>query len=224
MRVPPRDAKQWKGANVDQAYKDETCAQFASDLAAKSSVPGGGAAAAYAGAMGAALAQMVGNFTLGKKKYAEFEDDVERINARAASLQERLVELVDEDAESFRPLAAAYAIPKEDPSREEAIQLATAKAAECPMRVMRLCCEAVGLLEELEAKGSHMLMSDVGCGAALCRGALEAAAMNVYVNTAALSDRKVADALDGECAGMLGEYAPRAAKVAESVMRGLRRS
>lgn len=208
---------------MDQAYKDETCAQFASDLAAKSSVPGGGAAAAYAGAMGAALAQMVGNFTLGKKKYAEFEDDVERINARAASLQERLVELVDEDAESFRPLAAAYAIPKEDPSREEAIQLATAKAVECPLQVMRLCCEAVELLEELQEKGSRMLMSDVGCGAALCRGALEAAAMNVYVNTASLSGRQAAAELDDECAGMLAEYVPRAAAVVDGVMRDTRR-
>lgn len=212
-----------KGASVNQSYKDETCAQLASGLAAKSSVPGGGAAAAFAGAMGVALAQMVGNFTLGKKKYAEFEDDVIAINDKAASLRERLVELVDEDAESFLPLAEAYAIPKEDPSREEAIQLATAKAAECPMQVMRLCCEAVELLEELQAKGSRMLMSDVGCGAALCRGALEAAATNVYVNTASLSDREAADALDDECGRMLAEYVPRAAAVVDGVMRETRR-
>lgn len=209
---------------MNQVYKDKTCAQFAEELAGKSSVPGGGAAAAYAGAMSAALAQMVGNFTLGKKKYAEFEGDVNRINAQAASLRGRLVSLMDEDAEAFRPLAAAYAIPKEDPSRPEAIQRATAKAAECPMRVMRLCCETVELLEELQDKGSRMLMSDVGCGAALCRGALEAAATNVYVNTASLSDRKAAGALDDECARMLAEYVPRAASVADGVMRDLRRS
>lgn len=208
---------------MDMEYKNASCARFAEDLSSKSSVPGGGAAAAYVGALGAALAQMVGNFTLGKKKYAAFEEDVERINAKAEELRGGLVNLVDEDAYAFAPLAEAYAIPKEDPSREQAIQAATAKAAECPIGVMHLCCEAVELLEELRDKGSSMLMSDVGCGAALCRAALEAAAMNVYVNTASLDDKSLADKLEGECDRMLGEYVPRASAVSQSVTDDIRR-
>lgn len=209
---------------MNNEYAGMPCARFAEELASRTSVPGGGAAAAYAAAMGAALAQMVGNFTAGKEKYARFEGDIERINAKAQAIRVRLMQLVDEDAEAFLPLARAYGIPKDDPSRGEALQAATKGAIACPLEVMRQCCEAAGLLEELLEKGSTMLASDVGCAAALCRGALESAAMNVFVNTAAIADAAYADGIDTECDAMLAEHLPRLAAVAEAAAGKIRRA
>lgn len=200
------------------------CDQFARELASKSSVPGGGGASAYVGALGVALAQMVCNFTIGKERYADVEDDIIFINAQAEEMRQRLIGLVDEDASSFEPLAEAYAIPKDDPSRTERLEEATKGAIRCPMEVMRLSCKAIELLEEIQAKGSAMLLSDVGCGAALCRAALEAGAMNVLVNTSALHRSAFAKETEEECCGMLGEYVPRANAIVLSIENAFRKT
>jgi len=86
---------------------EATCTDFAAALAAKESVPGGGGAAAYVGALGVALCSMVGNFTTGKKKYADVEEDVQRMLAEAETIRVRLIDLVDEDAAAFFPLSQA---------------------------------------------------------------------------------------------------------------------
>lgn len=200
------------------------CDQFAKELASKSSVPGGGGASAYAGALGVALAQMVCNFTIGKERYADVEDDIVHIDAQAEEIRTRLVALVDEDASSFEPLAEAYAIPKDDPSREGRLEEATKGAIRCPLEVMRLSCKAIELLEEVQIKGSVMLMSDVGCGAAICRAALEAAAMNVLINTSALHRSPFAKDIERECDKMLSEYVPRANAIVRSIENALRKS
>ena len=195
-----------------------SCTQFAEVLAAKESVPGGGGAAALVGALGVALCSMVGNFTTGKKRYAEYEEDVRRMLREAEVVRVRLVELVDADAAAFFPLSQAYAIPKEDPKRAEVLEEATKNACAGPVEMMRQICKAVELLEEMGQKGSKMLLSDVGCGALLCRAALESAALNVYVNTKTLQDRAFADAMEAEVQGMLAEYGPRAEACAAAVM------
>lgn len=182
---------------------DETCAQFASQLAAKQSVPGGGAAAAYAGVLAAALASMVGNFTTGKQRYAAHEADIQRLLAESERARVRLLQLVDEDARAFQPLAEAYAIPKEDPARAAMLETATEGALEAPLEMMRQTAAVVDILEELQAKGSRLLLSDVGCGAALAAAALRAAALNVFVNTKTLQDRACADAANAEADALL---------------------
>lgn len=201
---------------------DMSCRDFARALAARESVPGGGGAAAYAGALAAALCSMVGEFTLGKRAYAQVEDDVRDMVARAGEVRARLLSLVDEDARAFEPLSRAYGIPKDDPSRARVLEEATKAACAAPMEMMRQTCAAIELLEEMGAKGSRMLRSDVGCGAAIAHAALQAAGMNVFVNTGTLADRAYADALEGECDALLAEYAPRAEAVAQGVMRELR--
>ena len=95
---------------------------FADVLASKAPVPGGGVAAAYAGALAASLCAMVGNLTVGRKKYAAVEEDVRRLTAQAEALEKKLVSLVDADAEAFEPLQKAYAIPKDDPGRAETLE------------------------------------------------------------------------------------------------------
>ena len=201
---------------------DKSCRDFAGALASKTSVPGGGGAAAFAGALGIALCSMVGNFTVGKKKYAAFEEDVKKNLARAEELRNRLVGLVDRDAEAFEPLSRAYAIPKDDPERAEVLEKATLEACGAPLEMVRCCAEAVALLEEMREKGSVMLLSDVGCGAVLCRAAMEAAAANVFVNTRTLRDREKAAETEAEVDGILNEYIPRAERVASSVMESIR--
>ena len=107
---------------------EKSCIEFADALAAKVSVPGGGGAAAYVGALGVALGSMTANFTTGKKKYAEYEDDVQRMLQVGDEVRLRLLELVDEDAAAFFPLSEAYGIPKEDPTRAERLEEATEAA------------------------------------------------------------------------------------------------
>ena len=132
---------------------DLSCTEFARVLAAKESVPGGGGAAALVGALGVALGSMVGNFTTGKKRYAEYEGDIQRMLADGEAIRTRLIELVAEDAEAFYPLSQAYGIPKEDPTRAQVLEEATKNACAGPVEMMRQICRAIELLEEMGQKG-----------------------------------------------------------------------
>lgn len=198
--------------------EDMTCAGFASALASKESVPGGGGAAAYAGALAAALDGMVARFTTGKRAYADVEEDIQRIIGESDKACMRMMELVDEDAEGFFPLSQAYAIPRDDPGRDEVLERCTKQAIEAPFAMMRVACQVIRLAEELFKKGSKMLISDVGCAAALARASLEAAALSVAVNTSALRDGEYAKRINGECKEMLAEYPSRAQAVVDGVM------
>jgi len=199
-----------------------TAEDFASALAAREPVPGGGGAAAYVGALGVALCSMVGNFTTGKRTYAAVEDDVRRMLAEATEVRLRLLRLVEEDAEAFFPLSKAYAIPRDDPNRAETLEEATKGACVAPLDMMREICKAIELLEEMGEKGSKMLYSDIGCGALLCRAALEAASLNIFVNTKTLRDRDFAQRIEAEADEMLASYVPRARACAEQVTRKIR--
>ena len=205
-----------------ESLTDLTCCQFAEVLAAKQSVPGGGGTAALVGALGAALCSMVGNFTTGKKTYAAVEDDIQRMLSDAEDVRLRLLALVEEDAAAFFPLSQAYAIPKEDPSRAETLEAATRAACAAPVEMMRQIARSIELLEEMGAKGSKLLISDVGCGALLARAALEAASMNVFVNTKSYKSTGWAPALEAECDDLLSTYIPRAEACAASVMSRIR--
>lgn len=200
---------------------DKTCTEFADVLAAKESVPGGGGAAAYAGALGVALCSMVGNFTTGKKKYAEYEEDVQRMLADGEAIRKRLLELVEEDAAAFYPLSQAYGIPKEDPSRAETLEKCTKDALAGPLEMMRQIAKSIELLEEMNVKGSRMLISDVGCGAVIAAAAMRAASMNVFINTKSLTDREYAAKVEAEADELL-QYVPRAIAVADEVAAGIR--
>ena len=206
---------------MPEKLMDGSCTAFADALAAKVSVPGGGGAAAYVGALGVALCSMVGNFTTGKKKYAEYEEDIQRMLAEGEEIRARLLELVDEDAEAFYPLSQAYAIPKEDPTRAEVLERCTKHALAGPLEMMRQIARSVELLEEMQAKGSRLLLSDVGCGAACAAAALRSAALNVFINTNALTDRDFATRVEAEADALLA-YVPRAEAVADAVCASLR--
>lgn len=200
-----------------------TVAAFAERLAAREPVPGGGGAAALVGALGAALASMVANYTVGKPRYADVEADVRHALAAAGRIRHELLVLVDEDARAYGQVSCAYALPKGDPARASAVEAALHEAALPPYRTMVACARAIAVLEELGEKGSRMLLSDVACGAHLCRAALEASSVNVYVNTASMADRARARELESECEALLAEWAPRAAELAAAMTAKVRR-
>lgn len=197
---------------------EESLRAFTEALASGAPVPGGGGASALCGALGAALGGMVGSLTAGKPKYAAAEPALRALMAEAAALREELLSLVDADAEAFAPLAAAYGLPKDAPGRAEELERCLRGAAQVPMRVVCLACRAIELQREFAEKGGALVISDAGTGAALCRAALEGAAMNVRVNTRLMSDRVYAGKLDAETAAMLDKYRPMAEEVWQSVM------
>lgn len=189
---------------------EKPCTEFLSILASKAAVPGGGGAAALVGAAGVALGNMVGCLTEGKKKYAAVEADIQRLNARAGELRRELEGLVEADAEAFAPLAKAYSIPKDDPARAKIMEKALDAACAVPLEILEKCAEGVALAEEYAAKGSVLAVSDAGCAALFCKAAMQAAGLNVAINTRLMADREKAAALDKKAGALLAEYGPRA--------------
>lgn len=208
---------------MNYKFADMSCVGFSEILASREPVPGGGGASALVGALGVALCSMVGNLTVGRKKYAQYEEDVKRMLYKGEKLRIRLLSLIDEDAKAFDPLAKAYAIPKDDPQRQEIMEKVLTDACKAPLEMMHCCGESIELLEEMLEKGSVTLVSDVGCGALFSKAALSGASLNIFINTASLSDRETAKAIDAETYAMLNKYLPRAEKVAQEVENRIRR-
>lgn len=203
-----------------------SCEAFLEDLAGSAPAPGGGGAAALVGAAGAALGNMVGSLTVGKKKYAAVEADILVLNRRAAALRKRLEGLVQADADAFTPLAAAYKLPKETPEQQvhKAAVLETALEGACavPLEIMSACCEGITLAAEYAEKGSVMAVSDAGCAALFCKAALQAAGLNVSINTRLMADKAHAAALNAQADAMLAEFVPQADQIYEKLTHSLR--
>jgi formiminotetrahydrofolate cyclodeaminase len=165
---------------------------YLDDLASNKPAPGGGSAAALAGALGAALGSMAANFTAGKEKFAAVEDRAKAALAECERLRGELIALIQADVEAYSGYAAATALPRETEEekaqRKEAIQAAMKKAASVPLEVCRKCHEVLKVSEQLLEIGNPNLVSDVGCAAELAYAAIRAALLNVEVNHAFLKD------------------------------------
>jgi formiminotetrahydrofolate cyclodeaminase len=189
------------------------CAGFAEALASKAPTPGGGASA-YVGALGASLASMVGNLTLGKAKYADVQSDIESLLAHAEKLRGRAQDLVAEDALSFAPLAKAYGLPAdtdaEKRTKAETLEIALKAACDVPLEIMKVSCEVIALNAEFMEKGSKLAVSDAGAGAVFGKAALLGASLNVFINTKLMKDRIYAAALNAEAERMIAEYGKKA--------------
>ena len=197
-----------------------SCREFVTVLASSEPAPGGGGAAALVGALGTALGNMVGSLTVGKKKYADVEAEIIALKAKCDALQTELLDQVPADAEGFLPLARAYGIPKDDPSRDEVMEEATVIACRVPVRIMELCCEALDAIAVFAAKGSRLAVSDAGCGAVIVKAALQAASLNVFINTKTLKNRAYAEELNAKCLSMLDKYGTMADEIFETVKNG----
>ena len=204
-------------------FIDKPCSEFVEVLSSKAAVPGGGGASALVGAIGMALGAMVGNLTVGKKKYADVEGEIIELLDKAAALQAELLRLVDEDAVVFEPLSKAYGIPKEDTTREQVMEDALKLACTVPMDIMRLCARAIELQDEFAKKGSVLALSDAGVGAVVCKAALQGASLNVYINTQSMTDKSYAGSIEAEADAILGKYCIMADDVFNSVTGRLRK-
>ena len=197
----------------------KSCRDFADVLASKEPVPGGGGAASYVGALGAALCTMVGNYTVGKKKYAEVEDEVKALMAEAIDIQHKLVDLAEADADAFEPLSKAYGIPKEDPNRDKVMEDCLRNAVAAPAEMVRQSARAIELHQRMGQIGSKIMLSDVGTGVLLCKAALLGAALNVKVNTKSMADRDYAMALNKEMDDLCEKYSALADEVYQKMAK-----
>jgi len=171
---------------------EKTCIEFVDVLASKSAVPGGGGAAALVGAIGMALGSMVCNLTIGKKKYAEYEDSVKEILVKAEEIEKKLLSMIDEDAKNFLPLSKAYGLPnsteEEKKIKEETMENALKLACEVPINIVKVCFDAIKLHEDLVDKGSRLAISDVGVGVQCLRAAILSGQLNVVININSIKD------------------------------------
>ena len=197
-----------------------SCREFVKVLASNEPAPGGGGAAALVGAIGTALGNMVGSLTVGKKKYADMEAEIIALQAKCDALQTELLDQVPADAEGFVPLAKAYGIPKDDPNRDAIMEDATITACKVPVHIMELCCEALDAINVFAEKGSRLAVSDAGCGAVIVKSALQAASLNVFINTKTLKNREVAEEMNAKCLSMLETYGKLADEIFETVKAG----
>ncbi|MBO3444458.1 cyclodeaminase/cyclohydrolase family protein [Clostridium sp. CCUG 7971] len=181
---------------------EKTCIEFVDVLASKSAVPGGGGAAALVGAIGMALGSMVCNLTIGKKKYAEYEESVKEILNKAGKIEKDLLEMIDKDAECFLPLSKAYGLPKSTEEelriKEETMEKALKVACEVPINIVRVCFEAIKLHEDLVDKGSKLAISDVGVGVQCLRAAILSGQLNVVININSIKDEEYVNKVKNE--------------------------
>jgi len=177
--------------------KDKSVQVFLNELASKASTPGGGSAAAIMGAMGAALASMVCNLTIGKKGYENVEGDLKAILKETEELRERLTDMVRADVEVFDQVMGAYGMPKDTDEqkaqRSDAIQTALRAATDVPLSCARACAEVIDLCKPTAEKGNKNVISDAGVAVLAAYAALRSAALNVYINVPGIKDRTFAE-------------------------------
>lgn len=190
-------------------FLDRPVIQFLDELASRAPVPGGGSTAALTGALAAALVSMVGNLTVGKKRYASVEEEVKALLHRSESLRQRLAKLLESDTQVYGSLSKAYKLPRtteeQKAARTAAIQTALKEAEAVPMQIAEACVEVLDLCAPMAEKGSRLAVSDAGVAALLAEASLRSAALNVLINLAYIRDedfvRQEQAKLDGHLAG-----------------------
>ena len=195
--------------------------EFTEITASKEPVPGGGGVSGLVGSLAASLAGMVTSLTTGKKKYAEYEEEIQIIMEQANELRIKLLDGVNKDAEAFYPLSKAYAIPKEEPGRDETLEACLKQAAASPYEILELTCKVIALDERLAIIGSKLAISDAATSAMFAHGALYGAYINVVVNTRLMKDKDYALTLENKAKALVDEFAPRAINCYNEVLKRL---
>lgn len=198
--------------DTSSRFRDLTVAQFVDALASGEPVPGGGAAAAIAGSLGAALVAMVANLSEGRPKYAEHARLHARAIPAALELKDRLLALADEDATAFAGYGAAMKLPRETDEekavRAAAIREAAMAATLSPLKTVEAAFEVVALAEELAGRSNRNASSDLEVAALMSVAACRSASANVYINLPSIGDE-----------GRARELLKRTEEVAEAVER-----
>ena len=188
---------------------EATCEEFLAKLASEAPTPGGGGAAAMAGAIAGALSSMVANLTIGKDKFASVETEVKELCTKADFLRAELLDLVEQDAAVFGSFMACYKLPKttevEKQARLEAIHNAAKQAATVPMNIARAAAKVLGLADSLAVIGNPNVITDATCSALLARAAMRCAFYNVYINLKLTKDEGFNAAMLEEIAALQAE-------------------
>ena len=180
--------------------------EFIKVLSSSEPVPGGGGASGLVAAVGMSLGNMVLALTTGKKKYAQYEQEVQESIIKAGELTQMLLLSIDKDAEAFEPLSKAYSLPKssdeEKAHRDEVMEKALLEASEAPLAQMKLILDAMMLIQRISRIGSTLAISDAGAAIQFAYAALKASSLNVFINTKLMKNRTAAEELN-ERAGTL---------------------
>ncbi|MBC2579668.1 cyclodeaminase/cyclohydrolase family protein [Clostridium sp. DJ247] len=204
---------------------DKSCTEFIEELGSKAAVPGGGGAAALTGAIGMALGSMVCNLTIGKKKFAEYEEKVKGILNRAGQLQSELLKMIDADAECFLPLSKAYGMKAETEEekllKEETLEQCLKQACEVPISIVKLAYESIKLHEALVDNCSKLAISDVGVGVQCLRAAILGAQLNVIININSIKDKSYIDKVKTETEPLVEDGIKVVDTVYEKVIKAL---
>jgi len=199
---------------------------FLVDLSTSAPVPGGGGASGCGAAIGMALGSMVANLTTGKKKYAEYQAEIDEILVKAEKIRAELLEFMDKDAEAFEPLSKAYGLPKNTPEeieeRDRIMEAALVVASEAPLALMDKIMEAMKLMDRMAVIGSRLAISDVGVGIQMLSAALEGASLNVFINTKLMKDREKAESLNQKADVLLTEGREITKRTFDSVVAAIR--
>ncbi|MCD6429704.1 MAG: cyclodeaminase/cyclohydrolase family protein [Deltaproteobacteria bacterium] len=188
---------------------NSTCKDFNEVLASKAPVPGGGGAAAMGGAIGMALSNMVGNLTIGKKKYADVEDEAKELVERGSKVIAALEALVDKDAEVFEPLSKAYGMPRETDAEKklkaETMEACGKTACSVPLDIMRQAYEGIKIHRRMGDIGTMIAISDVACGVVFLKAALISGSLNVIININGIKDQEFNKAAKEEMDRLLAD-------------------
>jgi glutamate formiminotransferase/formiminotetrahydrofolate cyclodeaminase len=209
------------GPATEPAAGEADVVPYLEALASSAPAPGGGSAAALAGALAAALGEMVANLTVGREKFAAVEERMTALLDQLTHLRRRLTAAMQEDEDAFNAYMAARRLPRETPEertqRTQALQAATLAAAEAPLAVARLCHELLPLCQEAAEYGNPAVASDAGVAAILAEAALRSAGLNVRVNLPGIKDEAQRAALAERLRELEESAAPLAAAVVARV-------
>lgn len=173
---------------------DLTITDFIATLGSDEPAPGGGSASALAGAVGAALTRMVCELTIGKKKYAEFDEEMKPVLSGMTDLNNRLLEAIDADTEAFNKVSAVFAMPKETDedkeNRKMAMQEALKYATQVPFHTMELLLEGLELTAKAIGKSNTNAASDLGVAALTMKAGLYGSWLNVLINIGGVKDEQ----------------------------------
>lgn len=189
---------------------DMTITQFTDTLASDAPAPGGGSVAALCGAQAAALVAMVCRLTIGKPKYAEFEENCKAVLEKAEALKEKLIHQIDEDTEAYNKVSAAFKLPKaeeeEKKARSAAIQEATIYATEVPYNTMVMAKEVLELAQAIDGKSNPNTASDLGVAVSCAKTAIKGGHLNVLINTPGIKNAEIKEKFENDAA-VIGKLA-----------------
>ncbi len=200
-------------------------AEFVDLLASDAPAPGGGSAAALEGALGAALTAMVCGLTVGKKKYAEFQELAEEAQKKATGLKARFVDVMDRDTEAFNVVSAAFGMPKETDeekaARSAAIQKGLEGCTKTPFEMMELAVETLELTASILGKSNDSAASDLGVSALSLRAAIQGAWLNVLINIGSLKNKELAEDYRAKGEALLAKALPLADEIYDTVVKSM---